>query len=77
MFIIHDMNNNLILLLKSSIPSGTTMVAAMKAGRNSIGIEIDPEYCRMAAARLRGENHDKKSAEVRERALRKNMHPER
>jgi len=28
--------------------SGTTMVAAMKAGRNSIGIEIDPEYCKMA-----------------------------
>ncbi len=29
--------------------SGTTMVAALRNGRNSIGIEIDPEYCRMAA----------------------------
>ena len=29
--------------------SGTTMLAAMKWGRNSLGIEIDPEYCRMAA----------------------------
>jgi len=38
--------------------SGTTMVAAMKAGRNSIGIEIDPEYCRMAEERLRKENSD-------------------
>jgi DNA modification methylase len=36
--------------------SGTTMVAAMKAGRNSIGIEIDAEYCRMTEERLRDEN---------------------
>ena len=32
--------------------TGTTMVAAMKFGRNSIGIEIDPAYSRMAADRL-------------------------
>jgi site-specific DNA-methyltransferase (adenine-specific) len=38
--------------------SGTTMVAAMKAGRNSVGIEIDPQYCRMAEDRLRQENSD-------------------
>jgi site-specific DNA-methyltransferase (adenine-specific) len=38
--------------------TGTTMVAAMKAGRNSIGIEIDPEYCKMAEERLRKENSD-------------------
>ncbi len=42
--------------------TGTTMVAALKAGRNSIGIEIDPEYCRMAASRLREENQDLFSA---------------
>ncbi len=36
--------------------SGTTMVAALKNGRNSIGIEIDREYCRMAARRLKAEN---------------------
>jgi site-specific DNA-methyltransferase (adenine-specific) len=35
--------------------SGTTMLAAMKAGRNSIGIEIDREYCHATAARLRAE----------------------
>ena len=35
--------------------SGTTMIAALKAGRNSIGIEIDPEYCRMAARFLKAE----------------------
>jgi site-specific DNA-methyltransferase (adenine-specific) len=38
--------------------SGTTMVAAMKAGRNSIGIDIDPEYCKMTEDRLRKENSD-------------------
>jgi len=35
--------------------SGTTMVAALRANRNSIGIEIDPEYCRMAARFLKAE----------------------
>jgi site-specific DNA-methyltransferase (adenine-specific) len=38
--------------------TGTTMVAAMKAGRNSIGIDVDPEYCKMAEERLRKENSD-------------------
>jgi len=36
--------------------SGSTMLAALKAGRNSIGIEIDHEYCKMAAERLRDQN---------------------
>jgi site-specific DNA-methyltransferase (adenine-specific) len=38
--------------------SGTTMVAALRSGRNSIGVEIDPEYCRMAARYLKAENGD-------------------
>jgi len=38
--------------------TGTTMIAAMKSGRNSIGIEIDSEYCKMAEERLRKENSD-------------------
>jgi site-specific DNA-methyltransferase (adenine-specific) len=38
--------------------SGTTMVAALRTGRNSIGVEIDPEYCRMAARYLKVENTD-------------------
>lgn len=38
--------------------TGTTMLAAMKCGRNSIGVEIDEEYCRMALHRLRTEGRD-------------------
>ncbi len=38
--------------------TGTTMVAAMKAVRNSVGIEVDPEYCKMTEDRLRKENDD-------------------
>jgi site-specific DNA-methyltransferase (adenine-specific) len=34
------------------------MVAAMRTGRNSIGIDIDPEYCRLAARYLKAENTD-------------------
>ena len=35
--------------------SGTTMIAALRADRNSIGVEIDPEYYRMAARFLKAE----------------------
>lgn len=38
--------------------SGTTMVTALRSGRNSIGVEIDPEYCRMAAQYLKAESSD-------------------
>jgi site-specific DNA-methyltransferase (adenine-specific) len=34
------------------------MIAAMKTGRNSIGVEIDPACFKMAADRLRDENQD-------------------
>lgn len=36
--------------------SGTTMIAAFRTGRNSTGVEIDPEYCRMAARFLKAES---------------------
>ena len=32
------------------------MVASLRYGRNSIGIDIDPEYCRMAARYLKKES---------------------
>ncbi len=38
--------------------SGTTMIASLRTARNSIGVEIDPEYCRMAARYLKAENPD-------------------
>jgi modification methylase len=38
--------------------SGTTMVASLRTGRNSIGVEIDPEYCRMTARYLKAESAD-------------------
>jgi len=37
--------------------TGTTMVASLRYGRNSIGIDIDPEYCRMATRFLKKEAH--------------------
>ena len=38
--------------------SGTTMIAAFRTDRNSIGVEIDPGYCRMAAKYLKAETDD-------------------
>jgi DNA modification methylase len=43
-------------VLDPFVGTGTTMVAALRSGRNSIGIEIDREYCRMAARRLKSES---------------------
>jgi site-specific DNA-methyltransferase (adenine-specific) len=36
--------------------AATTMIATLRNGRNSIGIDIDPEYCRMAARHLKAES---------------------
>jgi modification methylase len=36
--------------------TGTTMIAALRHGRNSVGMDIDPEYCRMAARHLKKES---------------------
>ncbi len=38
--------------------TGTTMIAAIKAERNSIGIEIDSEYCQMILERLKVEEQN-------------------
>jgi site-specific DNA-methyltransferase (adenine-specific) len=43
--------------------SGTTMIAALRAGRNSIGVEIDAEYCRMTARYLKAESSSLFSSE--------------
>ncbi len=42
----------------SYLPDASVMVAALRSGRNSIGIEIDPDYCRMAARYLKAETGD-------------------
>ena len=38
--------------------SGTTMIAALRNGRNSTGIEIDPDYCRMATNHMKTESNN-------------------
>jgi modification methylase len=42
-------------VLDPFLGTGSTSLAALKTGRNSIGVEIDPEYFRMAQTRLRNE----------------------
>jgi site-specific DNA-methyltransferase (adenine-specific) len=36
--------------------TGTTMVAAMRSGRNSVGVEIELKYAKMTAKRLKNES---------------------
>ncbi len=38
--------------------TGTTMLAALRNGRNSIGVEIEPEYCKIAARQLKAESNN-------------------
>lgn len=38
--------------------SGTTMMAAIQATRNSIGVEIDPEYCKLIMKRLNSKGNN-------------------
>lgn len=42
-------------VLDPFVGTGTTMVASMKACRNSIGVDIDPDYVEMARLRLQKE----------------------
>lgn len=44
--------------------SGTTMVAAMNSGRNSIGIETEAKYCNMAYDRLKKNLDDAQNATI-------------
>jgi len=44
------------LVLDSFLGSGTTAVTCKRLGRNFIGFEINPEYCKIAVKRLEQEN---------------------
>ena len=39
-------------VLDPFVGSGTTMLAAMQAGRNSVGVDIEPKYLKMARRKL-------------------------
>jgi modification methylase len=45
-------STNAQIVLDPYMGSGTTAVAARNLGRNYIGVDISPEYCRMAEERL-------------------------
>lgn len=45
-------------VLDPFLGSGTTMLAAMQANRNSVGVEIEPSYLKMARRRLINEQRD-------------------
>ena len=49
-------------VLDPFLGTGTTSLAAARCGRNSIGVEIDPQYFEMAEQRLRRETVDLFSA---------------
>jgi site-specific DNA-methyltransferase (adenine-specific) len=44
------------IVLDPFVGTGTTMLAAIKSGRNSVGYEIDPKYAQVAKERLLDES---------------------
>ena len=44
------------IVLDHYVGSGTTLVSALKEGRNCIGIDISEEYCKASAARVRDDD---------------------
>lgn len=46
------------LVLDPFVGTGTTSIAAINAGRNSVGVEVDPEYFEMAAKRIKSASRD-------------------
>jgi site-specific DNA-methyltransferase (adenine-specific) len=44
------------IVLDPFVGTGTTMLAAIKSGRNSIGYEVDPKYVQVAKERLLDES---------------------
>jgi len=54
-YLIRKSSNESDLILDPFLGSGTTAVAAKQLKRNFIGIEISPEYCKIANERLRVE----------------------
>ncbi|MBN1577164.1 MAG: site-specific DNA-methyltransferase [Chitinispirillaceae bacterium] len=56
--------------------SGTTMLAAMQSGRHSIGIEIDPEYCKLIERRLHNDSLFNTSSFIRLNHVKKKINGE-
>lgn len=50
------------LVMDPFMGSGTTLVAAKRLGRSYIGVDINPEYCILAAGRLQNDNQNGKKA---------------
>lgn len=57
------------LVLDPFLGSGTTSISASLLGRNSIGIELSPEYYEIAVSRF-DEETDKKSADINKKLMR-------
>ncbi len=51
-------------VLDPFVGTGTTMLAAIRTGRNSIGVEIDPEFVQVAWNRISKETRERESVSI-------------
>lgn len=57
-------STNAQVILDPFSGSGTTALATKQLGRDYIGIEVSPEYCEMAEARLKGDTPNNQSKKI-------------
>ena len=62
-------STNAQIVLDPFMGSGTTAIAAIANKRQFIGIELSPEYCKMAENRISGNNYKNELFKPEEKTL--------
>ena len=58
-------STNAEIILDPFMGSGTTAVVAKNLGRKYVGIEVSPEYCKMAENRIEGNGMERETGEIK------------
>lgn len=74
-YLIKTYTNESDLILDNCIGSGTTTIASLNTNRNFIGIELDPNYHKIATERVQQWHYNKAKQIILERRKQKELEP--